>query len=388
MILEGNSRTTLGVVRSLGRRGIPIFLGSSQRLPKSGLSRYVARRFAYPPAEAGTAAMHEAIISHIHAWHPAVLMPVGGGEEWAVIYSHESEYAGLTRIAPSPSWDQFERLDQDKGYLSQLAREHGVATPMTFQPHTIEEALALREQLPYPVVVKPARGTGGVGVTNVDDARALSALLKPGDVPLIQEFIDGEDVELTILCARGEPLAGSVYRTVRHFPIPYGPSTACVTVRDEGLMAEGIRFLRRLAYHGVAHMDFLRDPRDGVAKLIDFNPGLTGTNDVSLASGVDFAWKLYRLALGERLQPDFAYEVGVEYRWLLYGELLHLLATPHKLAALRTMWPRGRVRTNVALSDPLPHLTEGITLTHRHVARWWTQRKRRRRPRLGAVEPT
>jgi predicted ATP-grasp superfamily ATP-dependent carboligase len=389
MILEGNSRTTLGVVRSLGRRGIPIFLGSSERLPKSGVSRYVTRRFAYPSGEAGDAAMHEAIMRHVQAWRPAVLMPAGGDEEWSTIYRHEAEYAAVTRIVPTPSWHQFSRLEQDKEYLYQLAIEHGVAIPATFVTRTLEEALALRDGLPYPVVVKPRRGAAGMGVLKVDEARALSALLNPGEVPpLIQECLDGEEIELTILCAHGEPLAASVYQTLRHFPIPYGPPTACVTVRDDRLIGETIRFMRRLAYHGVAHMDFIRDRRDGVAKLIDFNPALTGTNDISLASGVDFAWKLYRLALGERVEPGFACEEGVEYRWLLYGEFLHLLGTPHKLHTLRTMWPRRRVRTNVSLSDPLPHLTEGITMTRRHVARWWTGRKQERRPRLGAAEPT
>jgi predicted ATP-grasp superfamily ATP-dependent carboligase len=206
MILDANRRTSLGVVRSLGRLGVPIFLGSSRRRPTSGFSRYTLRRFFYPPIEAGTAAMHAAIIDHVRAWRPAVLMPVGSSDEWATIYAHYAEYDRLTRVVPSPPWDQFKRLAKDKAHLLDLAERHSVPVPRTFQLRTVEEALELGATLPYPVVLKPAGGTGGTGITKANNARELSAILARGDlVPLIQEFIDGEDVELTVLCDHGEP---------------------------------------------------------------------------------------------------------------------------------------------------------------------------------------
>ena len=389
MVLEGNGRATLGVVRSLGRLGIPLYVGSDDRLPKSGLSRYATRRFGYPPKEAGIDAMHAAIIDRVRAWRPAVLMPVGGSEGWATVFAHYDEYTALTRVVASPSHEQYDRLDEDKVHLLDLAARHGVSCPRTFRPRTIEEALDLRGALPYPVIVKPPRGTGGVGVRKVEDARALAAaLVQSVEVPIIQEFIAGEDVELTLLCTHGESLAGSVYRSLRTFPIPFGPSTACVTVRDDALMELGIRFLRKLSYHGVAHMDFRRDPHDGQAKLLDFNPGLTGTNDVSLASGVNFALMLYRIALGQPVEPQFTYAVGLEYRWLLYGEVLHLLTSPHKGQVLPLMLRGGQIRTNVQLTDPLPHVTEGITLIRRHFSRWWGRRTRTRRAARQAADLT
>jgi hypothetical protein len=108
-------------------------------------------------------------------------------------------------------------------------------------------------------------------------------------------------------------------------------------------MQLGIKFLRGLKYHGVAHLDFRRDQRDGLPKLLDFNVRLAGTNEISTRSGVDFALMLYKLALGEHAMPCFAYETGLEFRWVLFGDIQYLLCTPHKYKTL----------LELARSDPL-----------------------------------
>lgn len=155
-------------------------------------------------------------------------------------------------------------------------------------------------------------------------------------------------------------MAGSAYVTLRNRP-HYGPPVACRTIRDDRLMSIGTDFLRKLGCHGVAHLDFRRDRRDGEPKLLDFNVRLAGSNEISTRTGVDFAYMLYRLALGRRVEPCFEYEAGTEFRWPLFGELLR--------------W-RG-VHTDVSLRDPLPHMVDtlnvmanvGAALVDRVVAR-------------------
>ena len=58
MILDGESKTTLGIVRSLGMLGIPIMVGGIGALAQSGFSRFSTRRFSYPHPAAGAPAMH------------------------------------------------------------------------------------------------------------------------------------------------------------------------------------------------------------------------------------------------------------------------------------------------------------------------------------------
>ena len=64
MVLDGEGRTTLGVVRALGRRGVPIIVGSNHLLGRSGFSRNVRHRFDYPSPDVALAAAHSTIIQH------------------------------------------------------------------------------------------------------------------------------------------------------------------------------------------------------------------------------------------------------------------------------------------------------------------------------------
>ena len=353
MILDGESRTAIGVVRSLGRLGIPLMVGSGRPLGRSGFSRFAKRRFSYPSPDPGLEATHAAIINRVKAWRPDILMPIFD-DGWSVAYAYREDYRRLTTIVPSPRREHFEGLN-DKGQLTAYASRHGVSVPKTFLPRSREEALALRGQLPYPVLLKPKRSVSGIGIRKVNSADDFTnALGAFRDIPVIQEWIEGQDWELTVLCDHGNPLAGSVYLSLRNAPLPFGPPVACRTIRNEALMEIGTDFLATLRYHGIAHLDFRTDQRDGEPKLLDFNPRLAGTNEISTRSGVDFALMLYRMASGESVEPCFAYEVDMEFRWL--GELRHLVQTPNKYQALRELLRWRRVSTEISLTDPMPHL--------------------------------
>jgi len=175
-------------------------------------------------------------------------------------------------------------------------------------------------------------------------------------VAIIQELIKGEDLELTLLCIRGEPIAGSVYLSLRNYPLPYGPPVACRTIKDDAFMDLGMNFLKKLNYNGVAHLDFRRDQNDGKAKLLDFNVRLAGTNEMSICSGIDFGYLLYRSAIGEEVDQIFKYEINKEFRWLLFGEFRYLLATTNKWKTLKDMLRWKNVSTNFSMTDPLPSI--------------------------------
>ncbi len=246
---------------------------------------------------------------------------------------------------------------------------------MTFRPQTLNDALALRKSLPYPVLLKPRKSTGGRGIRMAKNAGELAeALMQFREVPLIQERIQGEDLELTILCVHGEPIAGSAYISLRNAPPPYGPPAACRTIQDETLMRIGMDFLMKLRYHGVAHLDFRRDQRDGQQKLLDFNPRMAGSNDISLCSGIDFAFMQYQTALGGNVDPCFDYELGREFRWLMPEELRHLVMTNNKSQTVRELLRWHNVATEISITDPLPHVALVATLLQTQLRKLRRQR--------------
>ena len=287
-------------------------------------------------------------------------------ESWRLVYAFYEEYADLTRVVPCPGRDVFEQM-LNKQTMTERAERCGVPTPWTLCPVSREAALDARDEFPYPVLLKPVESTGGEGIRRVGHPDDLSAALCHFDSPpIIQEVVPGDDLELTLLCLHGTPLAGSTYLSLRNAPLPFGPPVACRTIRDDQLMNAGIRLLRELDYHGVAHLDFRRDRRDGEPKLLDFNARLAGTDEIFSMSGVNFSHLLYRIALGEEPEPCFGVETGVEFRWLLFGELRHLMQTDQRMATMRELLRWKNVSTNLRLSDPLPHVAHLLGLTKRH----------------------
>jgi len=357
MIIDEGYSIGLGIVRSLGRIGIPIIVGSNDKLGRACNSRYATHYFTYPPFTTTIEERHLAIIKQVQKWRPVVLMPLTD-DAWSIIYTYYQDYSSLTTIVPNPGRYFFDRL-RNKSCLVEYAQEHAVPIPTTFRPHTIEEAFALQNQLPYPVLLKPEIGVGGYKIQRVNNNKEfLEALKQYENIPIIQERIEGEDLELTILCVNGNPLAGSAYINLRNYPPPFGVPVACRTIINDELMRIGMEFLKRLQYNGPAHLDFRRDQRDGQIKLLDFNTRLAGTNCISICSGVNFPLILYRLALGEKVEPCFIYKEGMEYRWL--HDLRLLIQTRNRYQIIKELlqwifhW--NNVYSEFSLTDPMPHI--------------------------------
>jgi predicted ATP-grasp superfamily ATP-dependent carboligase len=307
---------------------------------------------------------HKIIIEQIRVMQPDILMPVFD-QGWDIIHTYRDEYESLVKIVPNPGHELYFNLS-NKSRLVDYALEAGVPIPRTFEAKTVEEVHRLKKSLQYPLILKPHKGTAGVGICQVDNAQQLSRILDQIQlVPLIQEFIDGEDLELTILSFHGEPIAGSAYLSIRNAPLPFGPPVACISIKDEALMKIGCDFLQKIGFHGVAHLDFRRDRRDGIPKLLDFNVRIAGTNDISLRTGVDFGFMLYQLAVGEQVTPCYNYEIGREFRWFMPGELRHFIQTPFKLQTLMQWMKWRQVSTDFSLSDPMPQAAMLIDLLRR-----------------------
>ena len=128
MVLGGQHRNALGIVRRFGQLGIPVFVGGDSRFGRANHSRYAERRFVYPPVadseERGTRgleAAHEVVLAKIRDWRPDVLLPTMD-ETWRLVYAFYEEYAELTRVVPCPGGDVFEQMLNKKTMTERAER--------------------------------------------------------------------------------------------------------------------------------------------------------------------------------------------------------------------------------------------------------------------------
>jgi len=373
MVLDGESRAVLAVVRHLGRRGVPVFVGGSTTLARAKYSKYCRKGFTYHSSRHGTEAMHRDILQNVKRLRPDVIFPFGS-ETTQLVLDHSEEYEKHCRIVPMLDAEKF-KLFNDKGTMIREASRVGCSIPKTYFPKDLGDAGKLSLHLDYPALIKPRTSSTGKGIIKVHSPRELAreyALVskqrKEGTAydpsrPVIQEFIPGTlNYTVVVLFDHGRHMASIVNQNHRYYPVPFGPPIFNETVLNERIRRIAVDMFRKLKWHGTANVNFMIDPRDNIPKMIEINPRLPGTTESSIVAGMDFPYMLYKMALGERIRSTYRYKLNRKFRWLLFAELFYLLKTRNKLATLKRYTDFRNTRTEIDFADIKPHIIQFLGL--------------------------
>jgi predicted ATP-grasp superfamily ATP-dependent carboligase len=211
---------------------------------------------------------------------------------------------------------------RDKSRTMKAAAACGVPVPRSWYPEDSGDD-AVAGQASYPAVVKPCISNGARGISFVDGPVELVERLRTTRASygpcLVQEFIphDGLQLKAELLLDRESRVCmAGAYAKLRYYPPTGGSSTLNRTLRHEEILGHAERLLTHIRWQGMGDCDFIVDPRDGVAKLIEVNPRFTRTIRVLVEAGLDYPFELYRLALGEEPRRLREYESDVFLRYL------------------------------------------------------------------------
>ena len=322
-LVMGADYRGLGVVRSLGRQGIPVWVLKQEGEYLAAASRYSRRSLAWPAGEDSQQVGFLLELAAKHGLTDWVLFPTRDATT-ALVAHHHVFLSEQYRLTTSP-WEVL-RCVCDKRLMNRLAEELGIARPRTFYPETRGDLAAL--DCPFPVILKPTiRGAANRLTTakawRVDDRASLLARydqacdLVPRETLMIQEIIPGRgeaQFSYAALCNGGRPLASVVARRTRQYPMDFGrASTYVETVDEPGVIEPAIRLLEATRFTGIVEVEFKRDRRDGLYKLLDVNPRVWGWHTLCGRAGVDFPHLLWRMVHGESI-PELHGRVGV--RWV------------------------------------------------------------------------
>ena len=299
----------LGVARSLGRRGIPVWVLKQGGHLVAATSRYVRRSIPWPADDDRIEVPLLLDLAKKHGLKDWLLFPT---DDHAVglISRHHELLASQYRITV-PAWDQLRYLC-DKRLLHQTAHKLGISQPWTAWPSTPKELCSL--DCPYPVILKPATRLrrNSLAVPKawraVDRASLLaqydeaSALVGRENL-MVQEIIPsaGEgQISYAAICGDGSPLASIVARERRQYPREFGQfSTFVESVEEPKVTRSAERLLTALRFTGLLEIEFKQDPRSGEFKLLDVNPRVWGWHTLARRAGVDFPYLLWLLLHGK-----------------------------------------------------------------------------------------
>ncbi|WP_018348590.1 hypothetical protein [Longispora albida] len=380
-VVLGGDYQGLGIVRSLGRHGVPVIVADDEH-SISVASRYARHAVRVPSLrdDRGVLAALAGLRARygLRGW---VLYPTRE-EIVAALARNRAELGGHFRI-PAPDWDSV-RIAWDKRETYRLAAKLGIPIPQSWYPED-EAALSHVDGSAGPYAVKPAikehffyetgvKAWRAEGPEELREIYRKAAAIAPGEV-IVQEMIPGGGEQQYAYCAffrDGEPVASMAARRLRQHPSDFGRASTFVESVDPALLEEpSVTFLRAMGYYGLVELEYKLDPRDGEFKLLDVNARTWGYHTLGRAAGADFPWLVYRDQIGLPVRPVRA-RAGV--RWARLVTDLPNAAADWKAGRLRTRSYLATLRTIdteavFAWADPLPALYEIALLPYLAVKR-------------------
>ncbi len=317
-VVIGADYRGLAVVRSLGRRGIPVWVLRDGDDTLASRSRFATARADLTGATDLERTAFLLDLAAAHALDGWTLFPTSNRTARLVAMHRAALSARFTFT--TPPWRTL-RIAYDKRRMVALAARLGVDQPQTWIAETAVDAAQMPDR--YPVCVKPAisqvTSTKAWRADSPSDLRDrfahLATLIDPSEL-LIQELVPGGgDMQFSYaaLCDDGEPVAWVVARRTRQHPADFGrASTFVETVAEPEVRAIAERILRDLRFAGLVEVEFKRDPDTRSLKLLDINPRVWGWHSLCQRAGVDFPYLARCLALGE---PVPATEMRTDVRW-------------------------------------------------------------------------
>jgi len=335
VVIPADRPASLGIARSLGRRGIKVYEVDTDANAIGMASRYVTPR-PIPSADGSDEQRLEYLLRLGKELGEAVLYPLRDNDV-LLCSKYRAELQPYYRYVMSDHETMTNVLTKDG--LHKIAAKYNIPSPRVIWANSLEEIEQIGDRLPFPVVLKPVFSpswlqddiaaivredhlSGPSKVVFCPDINRLLEMYKKISVydprMIIEEYIPGEDSSLLYFCfylnRQSRILASFAGIKERILPVGFGSATFVRSFYDSKLEEASLELLSAVEYKGLGGVEFKRDSRDDTFKLIEFNARLGMWDSYGARCGVDIPYVSYQDALGLKVEPEFQYRNGV--RWI------------------------------------------------------------------------
>lgn len=363
VVIYRGGNGALAVARTLGRQGIRVYLVSQQGASPVQSSRFWTKRFYWDfaaPREQTVEFLRG--VSREIGTRPILLTLA----DWAAFFIEQNADALKDAfIFPKAAGPVVQALG-NKWSMFAMAREHGVPTPETVYPQSRREVLEFLKTARFPVVMKSADPLlpHVPSKAIVENERELlekydrDAQLGPPNV-ILQEYIPG-DAQTVWMCnayfdANSECRAIFTGKKLRQVS-DTGIASLAVCLPNDAVADATRRFMQGAGYVGAVGIGYRYDARDGLYKVLDVNPRVSGIFRLFRGSnGLDVVRAAYLDLTGQPV-PESALSAG--RKWLLEDDFFAALAARRKGKLTLRQWVESLSGTRelhwFAADDPLP----------------------------------
>ena len=306
VVLVSGDHGSLGIARSLGRMGIPVYGVDSHLLAPCFFSRYCKGKFVWDIDKHDTRETLAFLqnVSRTIGTRPILITT---NDPATVFVADNSSYLQAWFLLPDQSAGLVRAL-ADKKQMYTLAKQHRIPTAETVFPTSRQDVLEFLERALFPIMLKGIDGfrlwkRTGRKMFIVSNERELLERYDAAEDPecpnlMIQEYIPGGDDTVWMFNGyfnrESECLIGFTGKKIRQCPVHTGSTSLGICLANDEVEKTTKRFMKSVGYRGILDIGYRYDARDGKFKVLDVNPRIGSTFRLfAAANGMDVARALY-----------------------------------------------------------------------------------------------
>jgi hypothetical protein len=163
---------------------------------------------------------------------------------------------------------------------------------------------------------------------NHNNLKVIDDLLKSGVELLAQRKVQGVGRGFFCIAKNGIIYTYYMHERIREMPATGGSSTAAKSIYCPVLHSISENIVKYLNWSGPLMIEFKFDKSSYVYYLIELNPKFWGSLNLSYAVGLSFGRTLIDVYRSDRIEvKPCRYQVGIEFYWILEGDILNLIQT-------------------------------------------------------------
>jgi predicted ATP-grasp superfamily ATP-dependent carboligase len=382
LVLDGEIRKTLSVVRSIGSEYNVVVLS------KYSFSISSASKFCYKAFTRNS----ESIIHQALAIGKEVGASLLIATQEDTLIKLSRNYDDFINEGIIPTFPKFEVLDRalNKSKTFHIALESGVKIPKTLFPKNKEELLELAPSLGFPIVIKPIRSisidrentfsnSGPSYAKSYDElVEVVKGLPDHMETPVLQEFIHGTgEGGFFLVDKSGEIKNHFAHKRIRDVnPKGSGSSFRCSAIIEPEILESSTTLLKAMEWEGVAMVEFRKSTK-GEFYLMEVNGRFWGSLDLARQAGLDFPLNLVKMYEGLPVESG-EYLKDIHVRWFL-GDILRFFrilkgkpkgypgSYPSRLDGIKELFDKRNFKAKLEVlkfNDPLPFLAEILSIVH------------------------
>jgi len=367
LVLKSDAQWGLGILRSLGRLGIPVCTVNPNPRTPAFFSRYCRRKFVRDVSDLTDKSVRDLSSIGRKIGRRSILIPTT--DDGAVFVADHADALREWFMFPNQRADLVHSLCSKKE-MHYLAKKLRVPTPDAFFPESREDVLDFLKNVTFPVMLKAierwrlkrTKQGKAIAYTENELVEKYDAMEDPEEPNImLQEHIPGGDDDVWMFNGyfnqSSDCLIGLTGRKIRQWPAYQGVTTLGICQRNEAVEEMTKEFMKAVGYRGILDIGYRYDRRDGRYKVLDINPRIGATFRLFVAdNGMDVVRALYLDMIG---QPTISRPAVDGRKWLvedqdLASSFLYHLDGNLSLKQWIDSYRGVRETAYFAIDDPLP----------------------------------